>query len=413
MKYFLVGIKGSGMAALAHILLDKGHEVSGSDVDHYVFTQDSLLERSVKIYKFDEYDLKDIDVVIVGHSFYPFSSEVTKALNLGKSVIEYHIFVSTLVNSRYSIAVSGSHGKTTSVGLLCELMKDYNPSFLRGDGVGKWTDSKYFIFEACEYKNHFHVYKPDEIIILNIDYDHNDYFKTFDEYKSSFIEFSKRAKKRVYVNDECKYIKHKSIYFGDNSFKLNEDNSLIFKNKKIPNFKFNVTQKELIKNQLGLILCALNLGVKPMNIKKYLKQFKGVKRRSQEIIIKDDVFVDDYAHHPSQIKVMLEEYKNKYPSKRIIAIFQPDRYSRILQFKNELNKTLSTADEAYVLPFPMMMKNDTSKEFDASIIGIEVLDEKKLISKLKDTSNCVYLFFSSKDLSRIRNELMSFKFDIT
>lgn len=401
------------MAALAHILLDKGHEVSGSDVDHYVFTQDSLLERSVKIYKFDEYDLKDIDVVIVGHSFYPFSSEVTKALNLGKSVIEYHIFVSTLVNSRYSIAVSGSHGKTTSVGLLCELMKDYNPSFLRGDGVGKWTDSKYFIFEACEYKNHFHVYKPDEIIILNIDYDHNDYFKTFDEYKSSFIEFSKRAKKRVYVNDECKYIKHKSIYFGDNSFKLNEDNSLIFKNKKIPNFKFNVTQKELIKNQLGLILCALNLGVKPMNIKKYLKQFKGVKRRSQEIIIKDDVFVDDYAHHPSQIKVMLEEYKNKYPSKRIIAIFQPDRYSRILQFKNELNKTLSTADEAYVLPFPMMMKNDTSKEFDASIIGIEVLDEKKLISKLKDTSNCVYLFFSSKDLSRIRNELMSFKFDIT
>ncbi len=401
------------MAALAHILLDKGHEVSGSDVDHYVFTQDDLLKRKVKIYKFDEYHLKDVDVVIVGHSFYPFSSEVTKALSLGKSVIEYHIFVSTLVNSRYSIAVSGSHGKTTSVGLLCELMKDYNPSFLRGDGVGKWTDSKYFIFEACEYKNHFLVYKPDEIIILNVDYDHNDYFKTFDEYKTSFIEFSKRAKRKVYVNDECNFIKQKSIYFGDSSFKLNDDNSLTFKNKKIPNFKFNVTQKELIKNQLGVILCALNLGVKPTSVKKYLKEFKGVKRRSQEIIIKDDVFIDDYAHHPSQIKVMIEEYRTKYPSKRIITIFQPDRYSRILQFKNELNKTLSTSDEAYVLPFPKMMKNDTQVEFDASIIGVEVLDEQKLISKLKETSNCVYLFLSSKDLSKVRNELMSFKFDIT
>ena len=89
-------------------------------------------------------------------------------------------------------------------------MKDYNPSFLRGDGVGKWTDSKYFIFEACEYKEHFLVYKPDEIIILNVDYDHNDYFKNEDDYRQSFIDFSKLAKRKVYALDSCKFITNKT-----------------------------------------------------------------------------------------------------------------------------------------------------------------------------------------------------------
>ena len=98
------------MAALAHILKDKGHEVVGSDVDHYVFTEDSLLKRNIRIYGFGEYDLADIDLVIAGHNFYPFSSEVQAALKLGKGVIEYHKFLSTLVNSKYSIAICGTQG---------------------------------------------------------------------------------------------------------------------------------------------------------------------------------------------------------------------------------------------------------------------------------------------------------------
>ena len=400
------------MSALAHILKDKGHEVIGSDVDHYVFTEEDLCKRKIKIYSFNEYDLNDVDLVIAGHNFYPFSSEVQKALKLGKNVIEYHRFVSTLVDSKYSIAICGSHGKTSSVGLLCELMKDYNPSFLRGDGVGKWTDSKYFIFEACEYKEHFLVYKPDEILILNVDFDHNDYFKNEDDYIKAFVDFSRLAKRKVYALDSCDFISYKAKYFGDKSFKLYDDNSLVFKNKKISNIDLKVKSKEFINNRLGVILCALNNGVKPSLINKYIQDFQGVKRRSQEIIIKDDIFIDDYAHHPNQIRVMIEEYKTKYPSKKIIAIFQPDRYSRILQFHKEINISLSTADEAFVLPFPKMMKNDTGVLFDESIIGIEVLESEKLLNKLKDFSNCVYLFLSSKDLSQIRTQLMSFKFDI-
>ena len=159
-------------------------------------------------------------------------------------------------------------------------------------------------------------------------------------------------------------------------------------------------------------MCALNNRVKPSLLNKYIADFKGVNRRSQEIIIKDDIFIDDYAHHPNQIRVMIEEYRKIYPLKRIIAIFQPDRYSRILQFHKEINISLSTADDAFVLPFPRFSVNDTSVLFDESIIGIEVLESKKLLNKLKDYNNCVFLFLSSKDLSEIRTQLMSFKFDI-
>ena len=171
-------------------------------------------------------------------------------------------------------------------------------------------------------------------------------------------------------------------------------------------------QKSLINNQLGVVLCALNLGVKPNKIRKYLLEFTGVKRRKEEMIIKDDIFIDDYAHHPSQIKVIIEECKLKYPSKEIIAIFKPDRYSRILQFHKEIYESLSTANKAFVLPFPRCSKNDTNEEFDSSIIGIDVLEESELLEKLKRYNNCVYLFLSSKDLSNIRQELMAFKFDI-
>ena len=185
MKYFLIGIKGSGMASVAKILLDKGHRVIGSDTDSYVFTEDDLIKRGIKIYNFGEYDFKDIDFVIVGHSFVN-NIDHKNALDNNLKVLEYNEFVASLVKEKYSIAVCGSHGKTSTVGLLTHLLKKYNPSYLRGDGEGKWTNSKYFIFEACEYKDHFLKYNPNVTLLLNIDYDHVDYFKTETDYYNSF-----------------------------------------------------------------------------------------------------------------------------------------------------------------------------------------------------------------------------------
>lgn len=422
MKYFLVGIKGSGMAALAQILLDRKEEVIGSDTDRYVFTQEELERRGITIYEFNQYDFKDIDFVIFGHS-YKESFEVKKAKEMNIKTIEYNTFLSSLLKEKYSIAICGSHGKTSSVGMLTHLLKSFNPSYLRGDGMGKWTDSKYFIFEACEYQNHFLEYEPNEIIILNIDYDHNDYFKSKNAYKNSFKNFVKKAKNRVYLYDKIKGIKGENIFkFGSNSFSFSNIItmeketvfSIDFRDFTIDNIIVKLHHPNLINNILGLILCSLYLGVSKDEIKSNIYSFEGVKRRSQEIIIKDDVIIDDYAHHPTQMKVMIEEAKLRYPDKKIVAIFQPDRYSRIKLFHKKIRKVLNTTDKAFILPFPKMIKNDTKKVFDASIIGIEVYEDlEKLVDELDEFSNCVFLFFSSKDLGIIERKLVENKKKLT
>lgn len=410
------------MAALAQILLDRKEEVIGSDTDRYVFTQEELERRGITIYEFNQYDFKDIDFVIFGHS-YKESFEVKKAKEMNIKTIEYNTFLSSLLKEKYSIAICGSHGKTSSVGMLTHLLKSFNPSYLRGDGMGKWTDSKYFIFEACEYQNHFLEYEPNEIIILNIDYDHNDYFKSKNAYKNSFKNFAKKAKNRVYLYDKIKGIKGKNIFkFGSNSFSFSNIItmeketifSIDFEDFTIDNIIVKLQHPKLINNILGLILCSLYLGVSKDEIKSNIYSFEGVKRRSQEIIIKDDVIIDDYAHHPTQMKVMIEEAKLRYPDKKIVAIFQPDRYSRIKLFHKKIRKVLNTTDKAFILPFPKMIKNDTKKVFDASIIGIEVYEDlDKLVDELDKFSNCVFLFFSSKDFGIIERKLVENKKKLT
>lgn len=417
MKYFLIGIKGTGMAALAHILKDMGNCVVGSDIKDYVFTEDELLRKEIEIYPLEQYDISDVDVVISGHNFYPNSNEVKRAFNKGKIVYEYNQFLSKLIKEKYSIAICGSHGKTTSVGLLATIMKRYNPSYLRGDGIGKWTNSKYIIFEACEYKNHYLAYEPDEIIILNIDYDHCDFFKTREDYIDSFVRFSKHCKNRLYIHDSILEINNikENIISNDKELEIytfgNKTNlkNQIFKYKKIEEqINFYSSQEELISNELGLIECALNNNVAINEIKENIKLFNGARKRKEEIILKDNLIVDDYAHHPKQIKVIIEEMILKYPNMRVVAIFKPDRYSRILKFHKEIKEALSKADEVYVIDFPENAINDTDKIFNATIIGYNVLSEDVIYNKIKDYKNTIYLLLSSKDMSYLKNKLKKY-----
>lgn len=403
------------MAAIAHILKDMGNDVSGSDVNDYIFTEDELIKREINIYSFGEYDINNVDIVICGHNFYHESIEVKEAIKFGKEVYEYHVFLQKLINMKYSIAICGSHGKTTSVGLLATIMKDYNPSYLRGDGMGKWTNSKYFIFEACEYKDHFLEYKPNEIIILNIDYDHNDYFKTKDDYIKSFINFSKNCKNRLYIHEDLenifidKNIDTQNILINKFGNKSNLKNG-IFTYKDIQDkVNFYSVQTDLVNNELGLIQCALNNNISIKKIKENIKLFKGAKKRKEVIKVGDNLVVDDYAHHPKQMNVIIEEMKLKYPEKKIVAIFKPDRYSRILEFHKEIHESLSQVDERYIIDFPKYIKNDTKIKFNASIIGYKVYDENTIFELIKDYKNTIYLFVSSKDMSYLKKLLIDYK----
>jgi UDP-N-acetylmuramate--alanine ligase len=180
-KYYFIGIKGSGMSSLAHIMKDFGNEVAGSDIEEFVFTEEKLIERNILIETFE----KKIDdgtwIYVIGNNFNEGNNQQVKTVKEKKySFITYHNLLGQLSLDKCSIAVSGVHGKTSTTNLLSQLLEaTEGTSYLIGDGNGKGDNkSDYFVFEACEYKNSFLFYKPYFAIITNMEMDHPDFSKT-------------------------------------------------------------------------------------------------------------------------------------------------------------------------------------------------------------------------------------------
>ena len=200
--YYFIGIKGSGMAPLATILYELGNEVAGSDIDKYIFIEDELRKRNIPIYSFNKDNIKDGYHVIIGNAFDESNEEVKAALeNPNVKCTRYYDFLADFMEHYVSIAVAGTHGKTTTTGMAYHLFEDFDKtSVLIGDGTGHGqVGSKYFISETCEFQDHFLHYHPDYAIINNIELDHVDYFGNLERYIQSFEQFAKQVKKTVIV----------------------------------------------------------------------------------------------------------------------------------------------------------------------------------------------------------------------
>ncbi|MCH5180937.1 MAG: hypothetical protein J1F32_06965 [Erysipelotrichales bacterium] len=411
MKFFLIGIKGSGMAALAGILKDDGHEVSGVDIDHKVFTEGELLKRDISYQEFnDEFEYpNDVDYFIIGHNFMK-DEVILKIKEKNKPYKEYHEFIAMYFKNLYQVAITGTHGKTTTTGYFYYGLKKYvNTSMLRGDGTGiGGFQNNFFVYEACEYKDHYLVYHPNTIIITNIDYDHVDYFKTKKQYNSSFNKFAKNAK-TVFINYEDRNkIHHKNlITFGEN---IKAD--YYYKNLELSNgIKGEIYYKDkLIKqvevpifgkyNALHILAVIAFLHHNNFDLTNALDEFNKIpciKRRLQQKIIARDVFIDDYAHHPNEIQASLDNVRLMYPRHRVVAIFKPDRYSRLVEFQKEFKRVLLNFEKAYILPlYESTSENSILLKANTRISYIDTLDQ--LITEEKLMENTVYLFMSSKNI---------------
>ena len=357
----MLGIKGSGMAALATLLSSLGLDVSGCDREEYIFTQDLLDEKGIRYYS-DIVD-GDYDFIIKGNSYecdYKFSCPVYKYID----VLRY-------LSCRYnSIAVCGSHGKTTTTGMLSTILKD-KCIYLIGDGSGGGIKDDYFVFEACEYKRNFLSYNPSYILITNIELDHIDYYKDIEDY----IQTSEGA-----------------------SF------SLCYKGKMYNDIHLNLYAKHQIYNAVGSIFIAMLLGENIDVIINNLSLYKVNKRRFNIEEIGSNIIVDDYGHQPSQIKATLESLKIKYKDKKMVCIFKPDRYSRLFYFKENFIDVLSLFDESYICNFPSCSSNDLSFPFSPFCLvgdGIKFFDEKDF-SIFRQRENTVFLVTSSKYVNNIK-----------
>ena len=425
-KYHFVGIKGSGMSALALILHGEGFEVQGSDVGKYFFTQQELENQDITILEFDADNITEDLTIIAGNAFNDDHPELVRARELGLEIYRYHDFIGGLIQNYTSIAVTGSHGKTSTTGLLSHTLKNLAPtSYLIGDGTGFGDETAtYFALEACEYRRHFLAYKPDYTIVTNVDFDHPDYYRSIEDVFEAIQTFSNQANKAIIACGDDEYLPNlKSdvpiYYYGlTEESRVNAKNidrtvegsefDVVIDGEVFGRFAIPVFGEHNILNALSVITVLYLEGFKAEEIKEHIATFGGVKRRFSARQIQDLTIIDDYAHHPSEITATIDAAKQRYPNREIVAIFQPHTFSRTVAMLNEFAESLSLADKVYLVEIfnsAREANGEVTIEDLAKLIhqNVEIISTDHL-SPLMDYKDAVFLFMGAGDIDELSRQ---------
>ena len=426
MIYHFIGIKGTGMSALAQIMKSLGYEVQGSDKPDHFFTEAGLLEKGIKILNFSKDNIKEDMVIVQGNAFKDDHEEVVRAKELGLKIYTYQEMVGRLTEMFMTIGVSGCHGKTTTTAMMAHVLDNIvGTNYLIGDGSGFASkENKYFCLEACEYKRHFLAYTPYYAIITNIELDHIDYYKDIDDVISAYQEYANKAEKMVIACGDDTYthtleVNPPIFYYG-----LNDDNDIIAKDVEYHNegtsfdvfvednyyghFDLPLFGKHMLLNALAVISVCYYERLEAKDVAKYLKTFKGAKRRFKENVIGDIVTIDDYAHHPTEVKVTIKAARQKYPDKKIVAILKTHTLSRTKEMADEFVEALNLADDAYVMDVGVDREEIGYDDVDYHVILDKLRNGKYMsldkVDELLKYENAVLIFMSSKDIYVLQKE---------
>lgn len=413
---FLIGIKGAGMANIAVIIKKMGGHVSGSDTDDVFITDKLLANNSIHWSKgFDQKNLPHDTRLVVYSAAHGGRNnpQVIEAKKRGVKTMHQAEFLNIVMRRcKTKIAVAGCHGKTTTSALLAEALIKLGekPSYFIGApffGEYKGSDyqqEKYFVIEADEYGINppedktpkFLSLEPDIVLCTNIDFDHPDVYDSLEETKKAYIRFFDSRQLILCADDTVLrslvpnlrknsittygFDEHADLVITNN--KTNENGSqfrLQYKGMDIGEFSINLFGKKNILNAAGVILTLIQLGFKPLDIRESVANFVGAARRFNLVYKAGSMFlIDDYAHHPSEIKATIEAARDRFPARRIVTIFQPHTYSRTSALLHEFVDALSIADQSFVLPiFPSARENPNNFPVSSEMI------EKKAIEKGK------------------------------
>ncbi len=400
MKYYLLGIKGSGMGTLANLLHDLGNEVSGyDDARGYKFTEEGLRKRNIKIY-YEPHNLEEGTIVSYSKAMGEDHKELLRVKELGFEIKEYRDVIGDLTKQFNTVGVCGTHGKTTTSLLISNIINNtLGCNYFVGDGSG-YGDKKndIFVIESDEYNKHFLSYFPNIAVMTNIELDHVECYDGLEDIINCFKKFGEKSDLVIACGDDenirsIKFSKDKEvIYYG-----FNENNNVVAKNVELSkdgsnfdvyidgefyeHFKLPLYGRHMILNSLAAIIVSRRFNIDKEDIKKYISNFVSPKRRFKETKINDAVIIDDYAHHPTEIKVTLESAKQKYPDKEIVAVFLPNTYSRTEALLDDFVKELSKADKAYI----MDILCDREKQEDYPGISSDLIIDK--VKKAEKISN--------------------------
>ncbi|MBE1444945.1 UDP-N-acetylmuramate--L-alanine ligase [Paenibacillus sp. OAS669] len=421
-NYHFIGIKGSGMSALAQMLHDLGHGIQGEDIEDTLFTQAALESRRIPMYAFGAAPLTASGMtVIVSNAFHDDHPAVERCRRAGLPIRRYHHFLGEWMKSYTSIAVTGSHGKTTTTGMMAHALGAVQPAcFLIGDGTGRGNpEGKLFVFESCEYRRHFLAYRPEIAVITNIDFDHPDYFADIQDVRAAFEEMASSVGSHLVACGDDAQVRllqtgKRMVLYGleaHNELRASdlaiEHGGVAFnvqwRHTELGRFWIPAFGRHNVLNALAVIGTGLTLDLDLEQICSQMKGFTGVKRRFTEKQWRGNVLIDDYAHHPSEITATLEAVRSKYPEKKVVGVFQPHTFSRVEKLMDDFAVSLRGADDVFLCPI-----FGSAREAEGSV-SIEQLQEQipnaQLISEhtvghLSAYENSVLVFMGAGDIQK-------------
>ena len=380
-----IGIGGIGMSGLSLIMRGKGFKVQGSDLN---FNKNIERLKKEKIQIFigqKKQNLKKATIVVISSAIKKNNPEVIEAKRKNLPIITRGKMLAHIVSLTKNIVVVGSHGKTTTTSLIASIFQKtkLDPTVINGGVINSIKNtarlgkSDWSILEADESDGSFIHIPPTYSIITNIDREHMDYYKSMDELKNYFIQFIEKVpsfgKSFICIDDRInnelvKKLKNRNFYtYGTNpssNFLIKNirqsknytefDLHVSLPNKKkffIKKIKIPLLGVHNIRNSVGAAAVALTVGISFSHIKKGLLNFKGVQRRFNKIFTYNNIdFYDDYAHHPTEIKVVLDGVNKVYKNYDKVCIFQPHRISRLKDLRNEFSFAFKNADTVILCP---------------------------------------------------------------
>lgn len=434
-----VGIGGIGMSGLAEVLAHSGVSVSGCDLKRSA-TTDLLASRGVDVViGHDPSHVEGKDLVVITSAVKGEHAEVDAARVRGVRIMKRAELLGAIVNDKRSIGVAGTHGKTTTSAMIAMVLEEagLDPTILIGGMVrnlktnAKTGVGEYLVVEADEYDRTFHRLHPEVAVVTNIEADHLEYYGSFEAIIEAFRIFAggvkhggvvigcaddehvarllRHAEGRVisYGLDEGVHVRATNLEFGAGG--------VTFEVPGVGFFKLFVPGEHNVRNALAAIAVGRELGVDAHVIASALAKFLGVDRRFQ--ILGDylgALVVDDYAHHPTEIRATLDAARRGYPGRRVVALFQPHLYSRTRDFAREFAEALAIADVPIVSPIyaarEKAVEGVSSRLIADSARGIEFLDRSnsQIVNEMRRRlrPDDIFITMGAGDVHEVAEELV-------
>ena len=380
-----IGVGGIGMSGLAQIMSNMGFNIQGSDLSRNKNT-DRLIKSGIKVYfGHHKKNLNKATMIVISSAIKKNNSELIAAKHKKLSIFNRGEMLANIVALKKNIVITGSHGKTTTTSLVANILEDagLDPTIINGGvinslknnaqlGKGEWA-----VIESDESDGSFLKLPVTYSIVTNVDKEHLDFYGSFEKLKKSFCAFIEKTptlgKALLCIDNNnlrsllprCKTLNFLTYGFNKISnyqiinVKKNKNHSIFDLKVKLPskrifyirNIVVNLIGDHNITNATAAIAVGLNLGIKIKKIKKTLKMFLGIQRRFTKVFsVGKREFYDDYAHHPTEIKAVINSARQVYKDRKIICVFQPHRYSRVNSLKNEFASSFKSSDTVVLCP---------------------------------------------------------------